>query len=65
MPYFYHAAYTDLVWSVYIILAILCRRICSFSTPLLLVQYIIHRDQEKPVITIFIRENEITHKMCV
>ena len=36
MPYFYHAEYTNLVWSVYILLAILRRRISGFGTPLLL-----------------------------
>ena len=63
MPYFYHAEYTNLVWSVYILLAILRRRICGFDTPLLLVQYNIDRDQKKPVSTIFIHGNEIT-QMC-
>ena len=60
MPYFYHAEYTNLVWSVYILLAILGRRISGFGTPLLLVQYNIG----KPVSTILIRGNEITQKMC-
>ena len=55
MPYFYHAEYTNLVWSVCILLAILGQRISGFSMPLLLVQYKIDRDQKKPVSTIFIR----------
>ena len=61
LPYFYHAEYTNLVWSVYILLAILRRRISGFGTPLLLVQYNIDRDQKNP--TICIRGNEITR--CV
>ena len=64
MPYFYHAEYINLVWSVYILLAILRRRISGFGTPLLLVQYNIERDHKKPVSTIFIRGNQITQKMC-
>ena len=56
--------HTNLVWSVYIILAILRRIISGFGTSLLLVQYNIDRDQKKPVSTIFIRGNEITQKMC-
>ena len=64
MPYFYHANDTNLVWSVYILLAILGRRISGFGTPVLLVKYNIDRDQKKPVSTIFIRGNEITQKMC-
>ena len=64
MPYFYHAEYTNLVWFVYILLVILRQRMSGFGTPLLLVQYDIDRDQKKPVSTIFIRGNEITHKMC-
>ena len=55
---------TNLVWSVYILLAILGRIISGFGAPLLLVQYNIDRDQEKPVSTIFIRGNKITQKMC-
>ena len=64
MPYFYHAEYINLVWSVYILLAILRRRIFCFGTPLLLVQFNIDRDQKKPVSTIFICGNEITEKLC-
>ena len=63
MPYFYHAEYTNLVWSVYL-LAILRRRISGFGTPLLLVQYNIVRHKKKTVSTIFILGNEITQKMC-
>ena len=63
MPYFYHAGYTNLVWSVYILLAILRRRISGFGTPLLLVWYNIERHQ-KPVSIIFIHGNEITQKIC-
>ena len=62
MSYFYHVEYTNLVWSVYILLAILRQRISGFGTPLLLVQYNIDRDQKKPVSTIFIRGNEIKMK---
>ena len=65
MPYFYHAEYTNLVWSVYILLAILGRRISGFGTPVLLVKYNIDRDQKKPVSTVFIRGNEITQKIDV
>ena len=64
MPYFYHAEYTNLVWSVYILLAILRRRISGFGTPLLLVQHNIDRHQKKPVSTIFIHVNEIREKLC-
>ena len=64
MPYFSYVEHTNLVWSVYILLAILCRRISGFGTPLILVQYNIVRDQKKPVSTIFIRGNEITEKLC-
>ena len=58
---FYHAEYTNLVWSVYILLAILGQRISGFGTPVLLVKYNIDRDQKKPVSTIFIRGNEDGH----
>ena len=51
----YHAEYTNLVWSVYILLTILGRRISGFGTPVLLVYKYIDRDQKKPVSTIFIR----------
>ena len=64
MTYFYHVEYTNLVWSVHILLAILRRRIYGFGTPLLLVQYNINRDQKKPLSTIFICGNEITQKIC-
>ena len=66
MPYFYHGEYTNLVWSVYMLLAILRRRISGFGTPLLLVQYNIDRDQKKPVSTIFIRNLEMkSPRSCV
>ena len=64
MPYFYHAEYANLVWSVYILLAILRWRNSGFGTPLLLVQYNIDRVQKKPVSTILICGKEITQKMC-
>ena len=55
----------NLVWPVYIFLAILRRIISGFGTPVFLVQYNIDRDQKKSVSKIFIRGNEITQKMCV
>ena len=64
VPYFYHAEYTNLVWSIYILLAILGRKISGFGTPLLLVQYNIDRPEERTIRTIFISGNEITQKMC-
>ena len=46
MPYFFHhAEYTNLVWSVYILLPILGQRISGFGTPVLLVKYIKHRQR--------------------
>ena len=49
MPYFYHTEYTNLVWFVYILLAILRLRISGFGTPFLLVQYNIDGDQRKAI----------------
>ena len=49
MPYFYHAEYTNLVWSVYHLLAILGRKLSGFGTPLLLVQYIKHGQRPEEV----------------
>ena len=62
MPYFYQAEYTNLVWSVYILLVIL-----QFAEEfLVLARQYNNRDQKNPVSTIFIRNLEMkSARSCV
>ena len=67
MPYFYPAEYTNLVWSVYILLAILqfCRRMSGFGTPFLSSVQHRQRPEEASTHDIYPQyRNEITKKLC-